>query len=64
MAALVMAAAWAWQRHVGVGGWRGVAELGVVIALGGASYFAAAWAFGVEGLGEAVSMVRRKLGRR
>lgn len=64
MAAVVVAAAWAWQRHVGVGGWRGAAELGVVIPLGGATYFAAAWAFGVEGLDEVVALARRKLRRR
>ncbi len=64
MALAVLAAGWAWRTVLGTGGGREAAGLFVLIALGAAVFFAAAWAFRVEGREEVLGMIRRRLGGR
>jgi len=64
MGVVVAGAAWAWERQVGGQGWRGVAELAVVIALGAGAYFASVWMLRVEGREEVAALVRQKMRRK
>lgn len=62
MATVVAACAWIWASRVGVGGWRDLAGLAVAISAGVVTFAAGALALRVDGLAEAVALLRRKLG--